>query len=169
MHKNIFFFTTTFLFLSLILISSLFSYKIDNTLIYIFSFSFSFIIALLIKIIQKDFTILEFNMWGINMVKYTIIFMYFLIMYKLVHLNPLHEIIFGYILFSLLFLIDGRVNFIVALILLWFTPVYLVIWDSKKAELLSIYAYYFLIIGVFMTIVEGYFIKKEILDKNNEL
>lgn len=56
---------------------------------------------------------------------------------------------------SLLWNIDPRMSFAGALILFLYIPVYLFIWQTDTAEALSIFAYYFLIIGVVLQIYQS--------------
>lgn len=161
MHKNIFLFTSSFILLALLSISSLLNLKIDNTILYVFIFIFIFIISYILKNMQKDFSISKFDMGWINVVKYTFFFLYIIIAYKFFEYNVISEIIFWYTLFCILFLVDSRLSFFIAFIFLSFTPMYLIIWNTAKAEILSIYAYYFLVIWVILSIVESIFDKKE--------
>jgi len=51
------------------------------------------------------------------------------------------------------FIFDSRYFFLIALVLLIYTPIYLYFNDKKIAEQLSIYAYYFLVMGVIYEII----------------
>ena len=61
--------------------------------------------------------------------------------------------------FKLNFLIDSRYFFLIALVLLIYTPIYIYFKDQKFAETLSIYAYYFLVIWVVYEIISSKFQK----------
>lgn len=164
MNKNVVFFCSIFLILLSIILSSFFSIKLDNNILYLFGFVFIFILTFIIKEIKKDFSSLDMKFQWTNVIKYLIIIIYILISYKFFDYLIINKIIFWYILFSILFVIDSRISFAIALIFLSFSPIYLIIWQNNIAENLSIYAYYFLVIWVFTSIIESIIIKK--LDNN---
>lgn len=157
-------FTSIFLLFIIILLTSFFSLEIGNVVLYIFMYIFVFLIWFIIWEIRKDFVIWDFLFKWKNVFKYIVILLYIFIAYKFSDFNLMLEIIIWYILFCLLFFIDSRISFLIALSLLSFVPVFLIMWDNSKAETLSIYTYYFLIIWVFMSIYENIINKN--LDNN---
>jgi len=165
MKKNIVFFCSGFLIITLIILSSFFNIKLDNSILYLFSFVFIFVVNFIIREIQKDFSSLNFNFQWVNVIKYLIIIIYVFWGYKYLDWIFINKVIIWYILVSALFLIDSRISFAIALFLLSFTPIYLLIWQNEIAESISIYAYYFLLIWVIIGIIENIFIKK--LDNNS--
>jgi len=56
-----------------------------------------------------------------------------------------------------LLIIDSRYIFLIALVLLIYTPIYIYLWNKELAENLSIYAYYLLLIWVIYEIVSSKF------------
>lgn len=165
MKKNIVFFCSVFLILTLIILSSFFDIKLDNNIFYLFSFVFIFVVNFVIKEIQKDFSSLYFKFQWVNVIKYLIIIIYIFLSYKYLDWIFINKVIVWYILITFLFIIDSRVSFSIALFLFGFTPIYLVIWQNDIAESISVYAYYFLVIWVIISIIENIFIKK--LDNNS--
>jgi len=63
-------------------------------------------------------------------------------------------------IFSVLFTLDARFMFLIALNLLLLTPFYIILKQNDIAENYSIYAYYFLIIWVIVSIIETFYQKK---------
>ena len=61
--------------------------------------------------------------------------------------------------YTLKFLFDSRYLFLIALVLLVYTPIYIYLEDKKTAETLSIYAYYFLVVWVIYEIIISKFQK----------
>ena len=61
--------------------------------------------------------------------------------------------------YSLKFLFDSRYLFLIALVLLVYTPIYIYLEDKKMAETLSIYTYYFLVAWVVYEIIISKFQK----------
>jgi hypothetical protein len=59
-----------------------------------------------------------------------------------------------------IFFLDSRISFLIALYLLCYTVLFIFVEDKKIAEKLSIYAYYFLIIWVWLEIIENLFFNK---------
>ncbi len=160
MYKNIFLFTSIFTIIVLIILNAILGIQIESIFVYLFAFVFVFFIAYILQTIKKDFKIYDFDLSWINIIKYITVLIYIILTYKFIEYNILSEIIIGYILFCLLFLVDSRISFLIALCFLSFVPVYLIIWDNTKAENLSIYAYYFLIIWVIISIYENYYFDK---------
>lgn len=155
MNKNIFIFTSVFILLALLLFNIAFDLVIDKSFLYFFVFIYIFFIAHFFNIIKKDFHIYKFDLWWINIVKYSLFLSYIFLCINFLDYSIVWELIVWYLLFCMLFFIDNRLSFFIALSLLGFVPVYLLIWESAKAENLSIYSYYFLIIWVVISIFEN--------------
>jgi len=83
-----------------------------------------------------------------------LIWMYFLFNFSLIN-----YLITWFIISSIIFQIDSRISFSIALILLLYVIFYISFWDQKIAENLSIYAYYFLVIWVWIEILSNIFDK----------
>ncbi len=117
---------------------------------------------IIIDSIQKNLspTHLSIKHWD-NFIKYTWIVLFIIITY-FSWLSIASIIIFAFILFNIFFSIDTRFSFFIALSLLIFTSFYLLVGDQKIAESLSIYAYYFLILGVLFEIKNYLFSSKNI-------
>lgn len=72
-----------------------------------------------------------------------------------------------FFLFSILFPIDTRVSFFAALVLFVFVMFYIITGNTQMAEDLSIYAYYFLIMGVLLEILSHTLLPKVLKTWNN--
>jgi len=84
-----------------------------------------------------------------------------------IKLNLLNFLIIFFIIASILLNIDSRISFLIALILLIYTVFYISIWNNKEiAEKLSIYAYYFLIIWVWLEIFSNSNLNIDMFKKN---
>lgn len=91
--------------------------------------------------------------------KYIHIVVWILILYFIYGLfwdNILHLILILFLLFWVYFRIDSRISFWAALLLLLWIPLLLILEQNAFAETLSIYLYYFLIIGVIFSICESF-------------
>lgn len=64
-------------------------------------------------------------------------------------------------LFSIIFTLDSRFMFLIALNLLFLTPFYIILKKNHIAENYSIYAYYYLVIGVVVSIFETFLFKND--------
>ncbi len=62
-----------------------------------------------------------------------------------------------FIFLNVYFRLDARISFFWALLLLLMVPLFLILGDQTKAETLSIYVYYFLVLWVFFSIIESYY------------
>lgn len=71
--------------------------------------------------------------------------------------NILHFLFLFFIFVSLYFQLDSRISFFWALLLLFTVPLFLLLWDQVRAETVSIYVYYLLVIGVILSIIEPHY------------
>jgi len=71
------------------------------------------------------------------------------------YLSLINYLITLFIVFSIIFINDWRISFLIALLLLLYTVFHITIWDKKLAEQFSIYAYYFLVIWVWIEILSS--------------
>jgi len=67
-------------------------------------------------------------------------------------------------IFSVIFSLDARFMFLIALNLLFITPFYIILNKKDIAENYSIYAYYYLVIWVILSLIETYLFKENNLD-----
>lgn len=81
--------------------------------------------------------------------------------YKGYHVT--HVLLFLFLYVSIFWKLDSRIAFFWALLIFFYIPIYLIAGNSIVAESLSIYAYYFLIIGVVVQIQQALFSKKQAL------
>lgn len=147
----------TFLFLSFIIIilNSFLDFKNTSILFYTFSLIFIFWIWYLIDFLRKDLFKSDLSFNWTNVLKYTLFFIIIIILYKFFDFSILNKIIILYLIFCLLFYIDSRISFLVALSLLSFVPIFIIMENKEKAEILSIYTYYFLVIWVVSEIYQN--------------
>jgi len=159
-------FLSTFLVLFLIFLWINNELKVDSKIIYLFILILIPFLEPLINTTRKDSEKinLKINNWN-NLYKYLSLLVISILLYYY-WVSEINILIIFYLIFSILFYIDSRISFLIALILLSSTIVYLIIWDKKLAELLSINAYYFLIIWVIIEIKSNLFPKKEIETSN---
>ena len=92
--------------------------------------------------------------------KFFILWLVIIWLYTLTNLTIISIWILLFITTAIIFFIDSRYSFLIALVFLIYTPFYLILWDKKIAEQLSIYAYYFLIIWVWLEIIYNIFNEK---------
>gem|GEM_PF-5140558 len=71
---------------------------------------------------------------------------FFTILLLFLELEIINFLILEFIIFSIFFKLDSRISFSIALVLLCYTIFFIFFEDKKMSEILSIYAYYFLII-----------------------
>lgn len=83
--------------------------------------------------------------------------------YFLFNLSLINYLIIWFIISSIIFSIDSRISFSIALILLFYVVFYISSWDNKTAEKLSIYTYYFLVIWVWLEILSSLLENKKTL------
>lgn len=160
MYKSIFLFTSIFTIIVLIILNTILNIKIEGVFIYFYAFIFVFFVAYLLQIIKKEIKVYNFNQSWINILKYILVLTYVIVAYKFLKFNILTEILLGYTICCLIFYIDSRISFLITLCFMSFVPAYILVWDKLKAENLSIYAYYFLVIWVLVTIYENYNLSK---------
>lgn len=160
LYFRIWWFSLVSLLLIEVLVGSIFNVKLDTSIITIFVLIFLPLINILIQEVKKDFFCLGF-WWNLRtFIKWIILILYGIISY-IYGFTLLNSIVGFYFVFSVLFVFESRVSFLIALIFLAFCPI-LLITDSKTlAETFSILAYYFLCIGVFTQIREFKFNKNE--------
>ena len=73
----------------------------------------------------------------------------------------LHLYMIAFLFVSIALSLDSRVSFLVSLVLFLYIAVFLLLGNDVASEKLSIYAYYFLIIGVVVQICESVFSKQK--------
>lgn len=154
MYKNIFIFTFIFIITSQIILNSFLWIEIDKSILYMFYFCFIYFLVYIYKGIKDGFTIWTIDLSWISMFKYLVLFLIFIILIKYTNFNIVSEIILFFLAFSLLFKLDSRISFFIALIFICLTIIYLIIWDNLIAENMSIYTYYFLVIWVIISLFE---------------
>lgn len=71
--------------------------------------------------------------------------------------NMIHFLLGFFIFLSLYFHLDARIAFFWALLLLFSVPLFLILGDQLRAEAISIYVYYLLVIGAILSIIEPYY------------
>ncbi len=160
MYKSIFLFTSIFTIIVLILLNTILNIKIEGIFIYLFAYIFVFFVAYVLQILKKEIKVYNFDLSWINILKYILVLTYTIVAYKFLDFNILSEFLVGYTIFCIIFFIDSRISFLITVCFMSFVSAYLIVWDKLKAENLSIYAYYFLVIWVLMTIYENYNLKK---------
>lgn len=69
--------------------------------------------------------------------------------------NIYHFFIWGFFFTSIYFSLDSRLSFLFALFLLLWVPLFLILEKKETAEIYSIYAYYFLVIWVIVSLYES--------------
>lgn len=79
--------------------------------------------------------------------------------------NLFNLLTLAFLVYSIYLKIDSRVSFFIALILLIITPLLLILEKKELAESYSVYAYYFLVIWVVISIYENINLKFGILNK----
>lgn len=143
-----------------VLVGSIFQLKLDTSIIIIFILIFLPLINILVQEVKKDFFSLGFWWDWRTLIKWIILIIYGIISHTY-GFTLLNSMVGFYFVFSVLFVFESRVSFLIALIFLAFCPI-LLITDSKTlAETFAILAYYFLCIGVFTQILEFKFNKNE--------
>ncbi len=154
------FFILILSFLSVLYLYITKKYPINTNFLYLFWILLIPFFDKIINFIKKDFS---FN-YTEKIDKYLflkifilIILIIILIFFKVTIIN--FATLF-FIIFAILFKLDPRLSFLLALFLLCYTVLFILIEDKKIAEQLSIYAYYFLIIWVWLEITENLFFKK---------
>lgn len=132
-------------------------------------FVHSLSIILIINIINLIFKEKTNNLWNIFtnniFIKIFILFLVWFSLYNFTNFSNISLSIILFIIYSIIFFLDSRYSFLIALVLLIYTPFYLIIGNEAIAEQLSIYAYYFLVIWVWLEIFHNSF-KKNIHIKN---
>lgn len=151
------FYFTIWIFLGLnLFFSSIYWYKISPIFIL---FYIVFVIPILEKIYSYIFLESNFNLnlkfrW-LNVLKYliiTVLFVFFLNT-SLTFLNIFFILLWS---FSILFLLDSRFIYYIALVLLIFVVGFIIIDNKFVAEKLSIISYYYLVLWVIISIYENF-------------
>ena len=143
-----------------VLVGSIFDLKPDTSIIIIFVLIFLPLINILIQEVKKDFFCLGFWWNWKTFIKWIILILYGIISH-IYGFTPLNSIVGFYFVFSVLFVFESRISFLVALVFLAFCPILLITESKTLAETFAILAYYFLCIGVFTQILEFKFNKNE--------
>ncbi len=125
-----------------------------------FYFCFAFFIIYVIDKTDEKFTIWKYDLSDISIAKYFILFILFILLIIYTNYNIVSESIFFFFIFSILFKVDSRISFLIALIFISLTIVNLIISNEKQAEIFSIYTYYMLVVWVIVWIFENIEIKK---------
>jgi len=151
-------------------------FKIDNIkekILFLSIFSSLYFVLYYQKKLKKIFNKFIFNIFSFNYLLYLGILYLFVKELKNQVLLALIPLVLYFIYkmylyientkddYKFKFIFDSRYFFLVALILLFYTPIYIYFNDQKIAEQLSIYAYYALVIWVIYEIIISKFQKKK--------
>ncbi len=162
------FFVLIFSFFS-ILFLSYFSkdFSLNNNFIYLFWILILVFFDKIIEFIKKEdfsfyFKNLDFEKDKKNLFIRIFLLIFFTILLLFLELEIINFLILEFIIFSIFFKLDSRISFSIALVLLCYTIFFIFFEDKKMSEILSIYAYYFLIIWVWLEIFQNLLSKKQI-------
>ncbi|MDD3646165.1 MAG: hypothetical protein PHH06_02025 [Candidatus Gracilibacteria bacterium] len=102
--------------------------------------------------------------------KLSVISLIGVLLYYLFRLNIANYLFILFIVSSLVFSFDSKISFSIAFILLFYVIFYTVLGDEKKAEIISVYTYYFLLLGFISEVVYIFFKMddNDLLRKNNK-
>lgn len=137
-----------------ILASSFFNFKLSKDIIILFTLIVMPLFNILIGEIKKDFFHASLKFSWINIIKYLTILIAILFYTNFIKYNIFELLIFIYFIFSVLFVFESRLPFLIALILLSYCPIFLITNNNANAELFAVYTYYFLCIWVITQILE---------------
>ncbi len=166
--KILYIFLSSLFVLSIIIYISKWWIYLDTKIFYILFILILPFIELFIESTKKSFTFA--NLWlryKDNVYKYIWLVLLSIGLY-FYNIDIEYIWITIFLIFSLLFKIDSRISFVLALLLLIITPLYLIIWDKEIAERVSIFAYYMLIIWVILEIKNQVFQNKDNIKESSE-
>ena len=148
-------------FLVIILISRIFPGEVlGNNIIFIYTILLLPLIDICIENLKNESKKYNWTLTGGWLLKYILTGIILLFAYKK-WVDFLTLITLGYFILWLMFRFNPRIAFFVSLFCFAYVALYLLIEDKKMAESLSIYAYYFLVIGVVHQLLQARYEKKE--------
>jgi len=152
-----FFLVLVFVFLSWVSMS--FSgEKLWNNFIYLFTILLIPVFDYILNTVYKEFDRSVFGFDSASLLKWILFVILFWIVFSLGY-SLYATLTLMFLVLFLLFNLGSKIPFFVALILFLYSAIYIVSWNAPVADTLSIYAYYFLIIGVILQVYHFYLVK----------
>lgn len=141
------------------------NFSINTNFLYLFWILILPFFDKIIELIKEDFSF-YFKNFDSKKFKKNLFFRIFVLIFLTIiilflNLEIINFLILEFIAFSLIFKLDSRISFLIALFLLIYTVLFIILWDKKIAETTSIYAYYFLIIWVWLEITTNLFFNEQ--------